>query len=288
MTYGELTSTRTFLSALTCSTCPRLSISLFLSFFMAWISPVAFSLTIRTSPKAPRPIIARGSKSSAQCRWRISLAYSVSFLPNSFILSSLTCRRAQRRTKKKHVTTVVWSAKVFPVQGGGPVPLPGRKRVEGCSQTLRTLGLGLGGGSGDRVHVYEVSRPPFPKTTTTGKPFCFLSLSQYIYIIDIAGSPGWEGWCSASVLVREGSSSSSGPARPGPGTCTSPRCTSSQRSPAAGSRRSLSWPPSSPVSSPELRRCIRVPSRTLFLTRFCGGKFPRWGSQPPSRGSQKT
>lgn len=41
----------------------------------------------------------------------------------------------------------------------------------------------MGGGSGDRVHVYEVSRPPFPKTTTTGKPFCFLSLSQYIYNI---------------------------------------------------------------------------------------------------------
>ena len=45
---------------------------------------------------------------------------------------------------------------------------------------------GGGGGSGDRVHVYEVSRPPFPKTTTTGQPFCFLPLSQYIYIISLA------------------------------------------------------------------------------------------------------
>lgn len=57
-------STRISRSARTCATCSFSSISAFRRIFMAYTWPVSFFWTSRTSPKAPRPITLRGSKSS--------------------------------------------------------------------------------------------------------------------------------------------------------------------------------------------------------------------------------
>uniref|UniRef100_A0A2P2L200 Uncharacterized protein n=1 Tax=Rhizophora mucronata TaxID=61149 RepID=A0A2P2L200_RHIMU len=83
------TSASKFLSDRTCSTCPRLSISDFFSFFMAKISPVPLARHNLTSPNAPLPIMVSCSKSSIPTLRLCSLIYSVSL--RSKFLSICSC-----------------------------------------------------------------------------------------------------------------------------------------------------------------------------------------------------
>ena len=163
----------------------------------------------------------------------------------------------------------MWSAKVFPVQGGGSRPPPrqeaGGRLLSDFEDVVCMCVCGGGGGSGDRVHVYEVSRPPFPKTTTTGQPFCFLPLSQYIYIISLAHLGG----LLLEFLFEKAPPLPPVPQGLGLGLVHLLDVLLRSGHPPLGHVarfRGLHRPRDlSPVSSPELRRCIRVPSRTLFF-----------------------